>query len=800
VTQTPESTDATPAHLPAQSGFGGSSRLRIALSSCRLEHLIWVAILIMASFSRLWDLGSRALHHDESLHTYYSWVFSEGMGYVHHPMMHGPFLFHINALSYLLFGDSDYTSRLTAAFFGIVLVMLPWLLRGPAFLGRWGAISASILILVSPSILYYSRFIRHDIFAIVGALLLFIAVVRYLERPASRWIILAVASVGFVLTTHEITFVNLALLAAFTGALIAWRVLPAALLLVPGAVVAFLVTRWVLIAAGVGSVPEIPWQEPSTGQVVDYLMRTLIHPVIAAGVAIALATIISIAWMLERKRPAGSTWIDGTLGRAEPDSTAGRFATSLRDRWAWAVGAAIGGSIFVVLYTSLFNNMGGLGSGTFGAVGYWLGQHDVQRGEQPWFYYIVLAPQYEFLAITGSFAVGIYLITYVWKRRRENLESDRRFISLALLAWWAIVMFLVLSWAGEKMPWLIVHFLLPMLLLTGGGVGLAIEWIEKQPVAIRARTGSLLGFIGIPVAVLVTCWFMLMNWATNGPFRPPDSPIQRPVPEGIPSSWWIVAIPLAAAIVLTITTGYARGWRPAFLASGAVAGCLLLLLQINAGWNLSFREGDVPKDMLVYVQTSPDLHQTVNDLETLSHELTGGMELNVYYSGITQWPLNWYFRDFNQRVLFHDVHDIPDAPVIIIGSNEIGETEEQRLQDYSYIEFPLRWWIPEDQTYRRFAIAPEVRTEWRQNLQTDDPPPYSLADVAQSLSRTAGSIRHEEQQASLFRLIVHRELSAPIGAFSMRVYVHDDYVRDFNGVRYADWSSHERGDALPIAH
>jgi hypothetical protein len=98
---------------------------------------------------------------------------------------------------------------------------------------------------------------------------------------------------------------------------------------------------------------------------------------------------------------------------------------------------------------------------------------------------------------------------------------------------------------------------------------------------------------------------------------------------------------------------------------------------------------------------------------------------------------------------------------------------------------PLRRWIPEDETYRRFAIAPEVRSEWRQNLQTDEPPPYSLGDVVASVGRSVASIREPEQQAELFRLIVHRELTAPIGVFPMQVYVHEDYQQHFDGLRYA---------------
>ena len=761
------------------------SRLHRALAKARVEHLIWAVILILSLLTRLWDLGSRALHHDESLHTYYSWVFSEGMGYNHHPMMHGPFLFHFNALSYLLFGDSDYTSRVTAAIFGVVLVMLPWLLRGRAFLGQWGAIAASVLILLSPSLLYYSRFIRHDIFAIVGALLLFIAVVRYLEKPESRWIILAVASVGFVMTTHEITYVNLALLAAFTGAFIAWRVLPVALLMIPGAIFLFLVVRWLLQAVGVGSVPEIPWEDPGTGQVVEYLLDSLTHPVIAAGVAIVILMLIAIAWLLERQKPLDRGWIHGTLGLADPDSTAGRFATSLRDGRAWGIGAAIGGSIFVVLYTSLFSNMGGLGSGTFGAVGYWLGQHDVQRGEQPWFYYLVLTPQYEYLAVIGSLGMVVNLAVYAWRNRQTGLEYDRRFYTLALAAFWAVVMFLILSWAGEKMPWLIVHFLLPMLILTGGGIGLIAEWIEQLQPDARARFRSTAFVIGAPMSVLLVSGFFLVNRASAGPFVDVAGQIQRTVRDDLPGAWWIIFLPGIAALLLLAIAGIWRGWKPALAITGSVAGALLLILQVNAGWNLSFREGDVPDDMLVYVQTSPDLHQTVADIEQLSQEHTGGLDLAVYYSGATQWPLNWYFRNFSQRHIFHNVHEIPDAPVIIIAANEVGETEEERLQDYAHVEFPLRWWIPEDDTYRRFAIAPEVRTEWRQNLQTDEPPPYSSFDVIGSVGRSVASVREPEQQGSLFRLIVHRELNAAIGGYPMRVYVHEDYLRDFQSIRYA---------------
>ena len=66
-----------------------------------------ILFLVSLSFiSRFIFLDVRAIHHDESLHGYYSWLLSNGYGYIHNPLMHGPLNFHLNALSFLIFGDN----------------------------------------------------------------------------------------------------------------------------------------------------------------------------------------------------------------------------------------------------------------------------------------------------------------------------------------------------------------------------------------------------------------------------------------------------------------------------------------------------------------------------------------------------------------------------------------------------------------------------------------------------------------------------------------------------------------------
>ena len=64
--------------------------------------------------------------------------------------------------------------------------------------------------------------------------------------------------------------------------------------------------------------------------------------------------------------------------------------------WAWS--ALLFWTIFLVLYTTFFSNPAGAYTVIFGALLYWVDQQGVAQGGQPWFYYLVLLPMYEFLA------------------------------------------------------------------------------------------------------------------------------------------------------------------------------------------------------------------------------------------------------------------------------------------------------------------------------------------------------------------------------------------------------------------
>jgi predicted membrane-bound mannosyltransferase len=101
----------------------------------RWEVVAFIALVLLAVITRLADLETRVMSHDESLHVYYAWQLAGGKGFAHNPMMHGPFLFEATALMNVLFGANDFTSRLVPVILGIFIVgAIPQLLK--PWLGR----------------------------------------------------------------------------------------------------------------------------------------------------------------------------------------------------------------------------------------------------------------------------------------------------------------------------------------------------------------------------------------------------------------------------------------------------------------------------------------------------------------------------------------------------------------------------------------------------------------------------------------------------------------------------------------
>lgn len=187
-----------------------------------VEVLVFAVLVLLTIVTRFYDLETRVMSHDESLHTYFSNELAEGRGYIHNPMMHGTSMYHFIALSYFIFGANDFTARIPSVLFSIAMVWLLWPWR--RYLGRAGVLAAGTLMLLSPYMLYYGRYVREDVFAVLYGLVMLYAVLRYLESGESRYLFILAGAQVMHFTVKETAFIYDALLLLFLAAYLVARI------------------------------------------------------------------------------------------------------------------------------------------------------------------------------------------------------------------------------------------------------------------------------------------------------------------------------------------------------------------------------------------------------------------------------------------------------------------------------------------------------------------------------------------------------------------------------------------------
>src|SRR5262249_44551091 len=179
----------------------------------------------------------KPLHHDESMHAYFSLSFAEDPSSYHYdPLLHGPFQFHAEGIVFAVLlalqsvfahgasGNpwiSDTTARFLPALFGFGIVALPLGLRRE--LGRTGALVAAFLLAISPTFVYFSRFLREDIYFNFFMFAMVVCAVRFAHSRQTRWFVGLFAATILAYTTFEGIFLTLAVFFGFLALLGIWE-------------------------------------------------------------------------------------------------------------------------------------------------------------------------------------------------------------------------------------------------------------------------------------------------------------------------------------------------------------------------------------------------------------------------------------------------------------------------------------------------------------------------------------------------------------------------------------------------
>lgn len=456
-----------------------------ALPAITNEIALFAGIMLLAIFTRFYDLESRVMSHDESLHTYFSWLLYRGQGYQHTPMMHGPYQFHILALTYFIFGVSDFTARIPAVLFSIAIVWMVWYWR--RYLGTWGMIVAALLMVLSPYMLYYGRYVRNESFVAFSGIVLLYAMLRYIESGEKKYLYFVTAATLLHFTSKETSFIYTAQALLFLGMYFIFRitrqpweekprhyrafVIALAIALLLGSLgMGFALTNRhaETLTATETAAPADPGglQSPLAGSAAGASISTILF--LLAGVAIVAALVILYigygkenllkersfdllillsVFVLPMLTPFPIKWLESSLNVVLPNEATQVSAMDLRslmiigaflaifflisiaiglwwNREWWKFGAFYWG-IYTILYTTVFTNAAGFFTGVIGSLGYWLEQQGVERGGQPEYYYVLVQiPMYEFLPAIGTL-VAIVLGWKIFLRQRQaQAESD----------------------------------------------------------------------------------------------------------------------------------------------------------------------------------------------------------------------------------------------------------------------------------------------------------------------------------------------------------------------------------------
>ena len=712
-----------------------TERVKVGVTRHSWEIAAYSALGLVALVMRLWDLGFRAMHHDESLHAFYAWNLSSGQGYQHNPMMHGPFQIEASAAVFRMFGDGDFTARIPYVFAGTVLVLLPLLLRRR--LGRTGALIVSAMLAFSPTMLYFSRFARNDIIMAVWTLGLVGCMWRYLDDGKNRYLYIAAALLALSFATKETAYLVTATLGLYLSLTLVSEALPRFRgTIVPGQV-SPPVAIYRLVSALVSAVASIP-RAARGSRPLDFLalMIALTLPVWAAFVSVLQDTPV-LSWSnlvlasaVGEGGPIGAPLRGGVALAAYIVVVLMLAGVYLGFRWRWSVwwrAAIIFYGTFVALYTTFWTNPQGLGSGVWQSLGYWVVQQGEARGGQPWYYYFVIGSVYEFIPLIFGVAAMVYYL-----RRRDRFAH--------FLVFWAVTTFVLYTVASEKMPWLLVNVVLPLIVLSGLFISEMIRLTRWRRVVTAGGLALLPGVPLLVVLLYAVAFFSVDEWQVA------DAALLISMLIGL-------AAVVTGAFFLAKRTGYRN-----FAAVSALSFFgLLIVLTLRTGWNAAYRNGDVPVEMIVYTQTTPDIARLVRYVEGRDQGSPGSVPVTVDGTGGFHWPWRWYLRD-SERAGYVSYDGSapavpPSASVLLVHSQNQSEVDPVLLEQYvEGRRIKHRWWFPEN--YRGLTLG-----------------------------KLLGGLVDRGAWRNVKDYFLHRKLSAQLGSEDAYVYFARDFDADFEPSR-----------------
>ncbi len=508
--------------------------------------IIGILIIFFGILIRLYDLGGRVFHHDESVHASFTLKLLETGQYHYNPAYHGPFLFHSTAVIFHYLGINDATARLIPVLFGIATIPLLFLLRKE--LGQKGVLWSAFLLTFSPSMVYFSRFFRNDLIIVFCTLATVVGVTRYLDNLENSkrypYLLLVASSLAIAVSSKENAYLIILIFGVYAGAYLLHK----------------FYTDWKI------------------GK-------------------------ISLKEAIRLKSKAISPYLPEIL-----------------------ISAVLFIFIVMFFYTSVFRFHETIFSIVGKAFSHWMEMHKIQRIGGPFYYYIPILFTYE----SPIFIFGTIGIFYFLKKRGKNV------MFYLFLSYWAITSLLLYSYLQEKVPWLVVHIVLPFGILAGAFIG---EGLPRLGKSVQPEGTDSLGNTGT-------------TKDTAYPARKNRSSIQ---------------VILTGILVIT------------------------LIISLTQCISVNFYRSMEDAELMTYTQASPDIRELMHKLEGFNK---GPETLRIYVVDPNDlyWPLPWYLRDYEKAAYSKKIPSNQNYDAIIVPAQYqmYRQLPEEKFASYNFTLRPTR--------------------------------------------------------------------------------------------------------------
>jgi len=375
-------------------------------------------------------------------------------------------------------------------------------------------------------------------------------------------------------------------------------------------------------------------------------------------------------------------------------------------------------SIYTIFYTTFFTNNVGLLTGMVGSLGHWLNQQSVQRGGQPAYYYaFFLIPIYEFLSVFGTilaFYFGIKQKSF-WtihsglryhtqsgkpevaaEYESEESKSDDLAIlpdqdlipTPAIFIFLFITSLIAYTVAGEKMPWLTLHIVFPMLLTAAW----SIEQVISRSALIHLQKEKLLR--AGTFSFLINSLLMLVQILGN------RAPFQGKTQIALQNTYhflFLSTLEFGLIIFLTKINGKEKVKKIKY---SLIIGLFLIMAVITArsSYRAAFINYDSPKEYLVYAHASDGPKLIMEQVEEISRRTTTGLNIKVAYDNHGLYPFWWYLRNYPNKIVYleNPTRTLEEAPLIIAGQDKYTKLEPIVKDNYYAYEYIRLWWPMQD--------------------------------------------------------------------------------------------------------